>query len=289
MSDSELEKRLSSLKTDRTHGAGWLAQYALNTLLYSIEHARSNISTDFMNEIRGVFFKLAESRPSIVSIANINYQLINYLSKTAYKEMTVNQLKKMALEKGNELLHQAGEATIKTAENVLAQINPGDVIITCSYSSLFCKSIKLAKERGKAISVIALKSLNNGINYGEQLAAELKTYGVYTEVIEDDNIDKSISGASKTITGADTVFASGYFINGTPTLRLAEIAAKNNLPFLVICETHKLDSYGFARKNLELEKGFDKIPLNLVGGIITELGFVKPSQLGIYLELLKSS
>jgi translation initiation factor 2B subunit (eIF-2B alpha/beta/delta family) len=284
-----IESRLTELKNDRTHGAGWLSLYALNILLFAVEHSRLTNSTDFMNEMRGIFFNLAESRPGIVSIANINFQLIDYLSKSAYKEKTVKQLKSMALEKGNELLMQSEEATRKAAQNITAEITPGDIIITCSYSSLFCESIRLSKERGKALSVIVLKSLNNGIAYGERTADELKKYGVYTSIIDDEDIDKNISGVSKAITGADTIASYGSFINGTPTLKLAESVRKNKLPFLVICETHKFDAYGFAKKNTELEKGFDRIPLNLITRIITELGPVKPSQLQIYMELLKAS
>jgi translation initiation factor 2B subunit (eIF-2B alpha/beta/delta family) len=284
-----IENKLTELKNDRTHGAGWLSRYALSTLLFAVEHSKLTNSTDFMNEMRGIFFKLAESRPGMVSIANINYQIIDYLSKSAYKEKTVKELKSMAIERGNELLKQTEYATDKAAQNIMAEISSGDVIITCSYSSLFCQSIKLTKERGKAISVIAMKSINGGISYGEQTADELKTYGVYTEIIDDDDINKNIPAVSKAITGADTISAKGYFINGTPSLKLAEAVSKNKKTFLVICETHKFDVYGFAEKNMEQEGGFDMVPLSLINGIVTELGMTKPSQLDIYMELLKSS
>ena len=284
-----IENRLKELKNDREHGAGWLSRYALNTLLFAVEHSALTNSTDFMNELRGIFFKLAESRPSIVSIANINFQIIDYLSKSSYKEKTVKELKRMAMERGNELLRQSEDATEKAAQNIIAEINPGDVIITSSYSSLFCKSVKLSKERGKAISVIALKSLNGSISYGERTAEELKKYGIYTEIIEDSELSNNINGISKAITGADTISADGYYFNGTPTLKLAEAAIKNGKPFFVVCETYKFDTYGFAKKNMELEPGFDRVPLKLVNGIVTELGLVKPAQLSIYMELLKSA
>jgi translation initiation factor 2B subunit (eIF-2B alpha/beta/delta family) len=283
-----IENRLKELKNDREHGAGWLSRYALNTLLFAVEHSSLTNSTDFMNEIRGVFFKLAESRPGMVSIANINFNIIDYLSKSSYKDKSVKALKQMALVRGNELLKQSEDATEKAAQNIIAEIHPGDVIITCSYSSSFCKSIQLSKERG-ALSVIALKSLNGGISYGERTAEELKKYGVYTELIDDDDVSRKINGVSKAITGADTVSPDGHFINGTPTLKLAEAMAEKNKPFFVVCETYKFDTYGFDTNNAEIEPGFDRIPLRLINGIITELGLVKPDQLPIYMELLKSA
>jgi translation initiation factor 2B subunit (eIF-2B alpha/beta/delta family) len=284
-----IENRLKELKNDREHGAGWLSRYALDTLLFAVEHSSLTNSTDFMNELRGVFFKLAESRPGMVSIANINFHIIDYLSKSSYKDKTVKELKSMAIDRGKELLKQSENATEKAAQNITAEINQGDIIITSSYSSSFCKSVKLSKERGKALSVIALKSLNGGISYGERTAEELKKYGVYTEVIDDNDVSDKINGISKAITGADTVSAERHFINGTPTLKLAEAMAENNKPFFVVCETFKFDTYGFATKNTELEPGFDRIPLKLVNGIVTELGLVKPDQLPIYMELLKSA
>lgn len=287
--DTTIPDRINLLREDRTHGAGWLSTYALNTLNLAIESSKIANSTDFMNEMRGVFFKLAESRPNIVSIANITYQLISYLSKLAYKEKTVKELKRIALDEGNEILKRTDNSFIKTAQNVVAAINSGDIIITCSYSSLVCKSMKLAKEKGKAISVTVLKSVNSGIAYGELVSRELTGYGIHNEIIEDNDIENNITGVSRLITGADTISLHGYFINGSPTRKLAELVSNTKIPFLVACETHKFDIYGFHKKNLQLEQGFDKIPLNLINGIITELGLIKPDQLDFYAEMLKST
>jgi translation initiation factor eIF-2B subunit delta len=159
-----------------------------------------------------------------------------------------------------------------------------DTVITCSYSSTICKVLELSRQREARFRVIIAESRFGDKAYGEITAEQLMRHQIPVEIIPDENIQIRISKADKAVVGADSITADGYLINGTPTLALAQAAKKKKIPFYAICETAKFDTQGYTTKATELEPGFDKTPLDLITGIVTEKGTMQPSLVIAYIE-----
>ncbi|UCH52054.1 MAG: hypothetical protein JSV54_04775, partial [Chloroflexota bacterium] len=186
--------------------------------------------------------------------------------------------------KGKEILKSATRAISKSVEYGCGIISDLDTVITCSYSSTVCKVMELASRRETKFRVIVTESRFKDKVYGEITAEQLMKHRIPTEIISDEDIKLRISKADRAIVGADSITADGYLINGRPTSVLAQAARDKKIPFYVVCESAKFDIHGYVAKSPEIEPGFDKTPLNLVTGIITEKGTMQPGLVIAYIE-----
>jgi len=285
--NSKIIEKLNKLKNDRVHGAGWLSQQAISTLNLAISESQARTVADFVEEIKTVAAELIKARPSITSIANYINQFLQQVVLMSQSEQNLASLKSFAKAKRNELIKSSVRAVSKAVEYGCGIITDLDTVITCSYSSTVCKVIELSRERGTKFRVIIAESRFKDKAYGEITAEQLMKHQIPAEIIRDENIQLRMSKADKALIGADSITADGYLINGTPTLTLAQTAKKKRIPFYTICETAKFDIQGCTSKGAELEPGFDKTPLDLITGIITEKGTMQPSLVIAYIEEMR--
>jgi ribose 1,5-bisphosphate isomerase len=285
--NTKIVEKINKLKNDRIHGAGMLARQAISILNLAINESQAQTAAEFTEEIQVVVTELVKARPSITPIANYTNQLLQQITIKAQSEKNLASLKSFAKAKGNELIRSSVKAVSKAVEYGCGIITDLDTVITCSYSSTICKVLELSRQRETRFRVIVAESRFNDKAYGEITAEELMRHQIPVEIIRDENIQTRISKADKAVVGADSITADGYLINGTPTLALAQAAKKKKIPFYTICETAKLDTQGYTAKAAELEPGFDKIPLDLITGIVTEKGTMQPSLVIVYIEETK--
>jgi len=276
--------KINKLKNDRVHGAGWLARQAVSILNLAINESQAQTVAEFVEEIQTVAAELVKARPSITPIANYINQFLQQITLRAQSEKNLASLKSFAKAKGNELIRSSVRAVSKAVEYGCGIITDLDTVITCSYSSTVCKVLELSRQRETRFRVIIAESRFGDKAYGEITAEQLMRHQIPVEIIRDENIQLRISKADKVLVGADSITADGYLINGIPTFTLAQAAKKKKIPFYTICETAKFDTQGYTTKAPELEPGFDKTPLNLVTGIVTEKGTMQPSLVIAYIE-----
>jgi translation initiation factor eIF-2B subunit delta len=282
--NTKLIEKINKLKSDRVHGAGLLARQAISVLNLAINESQAQTTAEFVEEIQKVAAEIIKARPSITPIANYTNQLLQQITLRAQEEKNLASLKSFAKAKRNELIKSSVKAVSKAVEYGCGIIADLDTVITCSYSSTVCKVLELSRQRETRFRVIIAESRFDDKAYGEIAAQQLMRYQIPVEIIRDDNIQIRISKADKAVVGADSITADGYLINGTPTLTLAQAARKKKIPFYTICETAKFDTQGYTAKAAELEPGFDKTPLDLVTGIVTEKGTMQPSLVIAYIE-----
>jgi translation initiation factor 2B subunit (eIF-2B alpha/beta/delta family) len=282
--NTKLIEKISKLKSDRIHGAGVLARQAISILNLAINESQAQTIAEFVEEIQTVAAELIKARPSITPIANYTNQLLQQITLRAQEEKNLASLKSFAKAKGNELIKSSVKAVSKAVEYGCGIIADLDTVITCSYSSTVCKVLELSRQRETRFRVIVAESRFGDKAYGEIAAQQLMRYQIPVEIISDDKIQIRISKADKAVVGADSITADGYLINGTPTLTLAQAARKKKIPLYTICETAKFDTQGYTARATELEPGFDKTPLDLVTGIVTEKGTMQPSLVIAYIE-----
>jgi translation initiation factor eIF-2B subunit delta len=277
-------EEINKLKNDDIHGASWLSLHAINTLIMAVSESQTTTVADLVQEIKKVAEELISARPSITPITNYANQFLHQIVTRSQNENNLEALKSFAEIKGKELLKSATKAFSKAVEYACGIIGDLDTVITCSYSSTVCRVLELARQRETRFRVIAAESKFNDKAYGEITAEQLMKYQIPVEIIADAEISLRISKADKALVGADSITADGYLVNGKPTLLLAQAAKNKKIPFYVVCESAKFTIRGYLTKSTELEQGFDKTPLNLVTGIITEKGTMQPNLVIAYIE-----
>jgi ribose 1,5-bisphosphate isomerase len=282
--NSKVIDEINNLKKDTIHGASWLSLQAINTLGSATSESPARTVADFVREIKTVAEELIQARPNITPIANYTNQFLYQIITKAQNEKNLDSLRSFALIKGKELVKSATKAVSKAVEYGCGTISDLDTVITCSYSSTVCQVLEMARQRETRFRVIATESKFNGKAYGEITAEQLMKHRIPVEIISDKNIPLRISKADKVLVGADSISADGYLINGKPTLVLAQAAKNKKVPFYVVCESAKFAIQGYMAKSTGLEPGFDKTPLSLITGIITEKGTMQPSLVIAYIE-----
>lgn len=276
--NAQVRRRIDAIREDRVHGAGWLSRRAISVMALSARMSDAESIAVFLEELRGLAVELATLRPSMTPVANGVCPLLRLIEAEAKEEPDLAHLQQYAQAAARRLVRASLRATQRAAACAAALISSGDAVMTCSYSATVIKGFEMAKGKGKEFSLIVARSESrDGRAYGEAMAQKLAPRGIPTEVIPDDALEARASKASKALVGADTVFPDGSIINGAPTLRLAQSAKKYGIPFYVVCEAAKFDRRGQAPV---LEEGFEVIPAELIAGIITEEGLLRPRVVG---------
>ena len=139
---------------------------------------------------------------------------------------------------------------------------------------------------------------------GVRIADELGHLGMPVTFVDDAAAGLYAAGASKVMVGADRVCADSTLINGIGTYQLALVANKAGIPFYVLCETLKCDPR-LSSNEVDLEEKeaseviepgrlptkvrvknpyFDITPMELITGVVTENGVLKPEEIGGYIK-----
>jgi len=279
--DSAIVEGIDRIIKDRAHGAAWLSRQAIGVMKLAAAKSEAEGVTQFLEEQSDVAGRLVEARPSMASITNLVSRFVYEVSNKAKVEGDLDLLRTFACFTGDELIRDSEAAALKAAEAGAGVIEDGDKLMTCSYSSTICQSFRIAKNGGKEIEVIALESQS----HGEATARELRSYGISVEVVPDDAVKNHVSRAKTVLVGADSILGDGSLINGTPTYELAAAAGRTSVPFYSVCESVKIHARSHRPK---LEKGFDLVPPQLIAGIITEKGIMKPGEIIYHMQGMRS-
>ncbi len=283
MINTEITRAIKAIKQDKKHGATWLSQQALRTLILATQKSQAKTTDQFFSELKEIVFALIEAKPTMASIINYSCQFLYEV--TNHSPPNLDSLKAFAQAKGEEIIEASKQARLKIAELGANLIQPSDTVMTCSYSSTVCQALQIAKQKGKNFKIIIAQSKSPyGILYGKSTAKELKKQAIPSELIEDKDIEKYIHHTTKVLIGADSILSDGSVINGTPSYSLASAAASIPIPVYSLGETAKLDIQSYKGKLPTIEPGFDKIPPQLITGIITELGIIEPRQVINYVK-----
>ena len=288
----EIVSLIDEIKNDKVHGASQLARQAVNVLKVSAERSQAASVAQFLEELMEVGQKLMSARPAMAPIFNIVSRFLDAVSGVS-PEITLEEVKSLALAQADDLTEASLQATARIASYGSGLIADGDRIMTHSYSSTVIAVLKEAFARDKHIEVIITRSGAGGA--GQGITQELGHHRPLT-LIDDAAMGHYISGVNKAIVGTDRVCADGNIVNGVGTYQLAQAAEKAGVPFYVLGETLKFDPR-LKSDQVDLEErllpqakvkspSFDITPLELVSGVVTENGLLKPEAVIDYLKKL---
>ncbi len=283
-----ISDQIDELRSDNVHGAGWLSRKSIDILKMAVQQNCEDAVSGFIEDIRITAAAIAGARPSMISISNYINQFLNYIIAASQNINRVDLLRSFAVDKGNQLLTKSRESSLKAAEHGAKTIGSRAAAITCSYSSTVCETFKIAHDNLNHLRVIAAESCYGKNSYGYITAEQLGKHGIAVTVIKDNEIVKYIGGTDLALVGADSILADGTLINGIPTYNLAKACSEEGIPFYCICETAKFDIHKINNNRSKPEPGFEKIPPDLIAGVITEDGIMNPYRVISYIDEVNS-
>lgn len=261
-----------------------------------------------VNELKAIVLRAAEIlRSARPTGRNLGWALDRCLLAVMV-EKSVDGVKSRLLQEANAIADEDVGVNLRIAEVGLEIIGDGDSILThCNTGGLGTVDygtalgiIRVAWERGKRISVIATET--RPLLQGARLTAwELKKYGIPFRLICDSAAGHVMSKGlvDKVLVGADRILTTGHVANKVGTLTLGVLAKHYNVPFYVVAP---FSTFDFTTKPSEIpieerdptevthirgmlitvngaeviNPAFDVTPPELITGIITEKGILRP-------------
>ena len=247
---------------------------------------------------------LLKTRPTAVNLA---WGLEKIMS-VAKSEKTVEQIRVSIVEVAKQMAEDDIQINMSIGKNGSELFSKNDTIMThCNAGALATVGygtalgvIRAAKESGKNIKVIATET--RPVQQGSRLTAfELKHDGIDVTLIPDTAVGYTMANGlvNGVIVGADRILRTGHVFNKIGTYQVATMAKQHNIPFYVaaplstfdlksnpenvVIEQRKASEVtGIGDKKTApdgidvINPAFDMTPPELISGIITENGIVKP-------------
>ena len=247
---------------------------------------------------------LFETRPTAV---NLSWGLENIMNVAKDGE-TVDQIRTSVVETAKQMAEDDIQINMSIGKKGSELFSENDTIMThCNAGALATVGygtalgvIRATKDSGKNIKVIATET--RPIQQGSRLTAfELKHDGIDVTLIPDTAVGYTMANGlvNGVIVGADRILLTGHVFNKIGTYQVATMAKQHNIPFYVAAplSTFDLESRpedviieqrnasevtGIGDKKTApdgidvINPAFDMTPPELISGIITENGIVKP-------------
>lgn len=266
------------LEEDKVSGAAVLTERAL-THLQALSTRDYDSLEDFLHLLKGESQTLSHSQRSMVSLKKELSYVVEKTEKAASLE-EARQLVKGAVEERIRFLQQAENSILSSA---LPLIEENALILTHSHSSTVEKIVLHAHQQ-KPFSVVVTES--RPACEGRNLAETLHKNGVPVTLIVD--FAASLFDFDIVLVGANAV-TPRYVVNKIGTKFLA-----CTFPTYVACSTNKFTTGDVPieeKDPKEVYEGvpvknfyFDKTPLDLMKGFITEYGILSPEQVKSFLH-----
>ena len=257
-----------------------------------------------LKDLKIAYQRLKSTRPTAV---NLVWALDQVMTEAASKN-GVNDIKNSIILSSqnmatddiitNKKLGKKGAEMIRKDEVILTHCNAGS-LATVTYGTAL-GVLRAANDSGKKIRVIATET--RPVMQGSRLTAfELDHYGIDFSLIPDTAVGHLMSSGliNRVIVGADRILKSGHVYNKIGTYQVAALAKRHKIPFYVAApsstfdltskvgdvvieernknEMMKMGNKLLAPKGIKIfNPAFDVTPPELITGIITEKGILKP-------------
>jgi len=249
-------------------------------------------------------FLTTAGRPHSVSMGNAFSSIKATIAQAPRDDMDLEALIETLDAYERERIDYAGAAIADLVCQKLLNSNNKETLLVYGYSDVVLRSLRLAKERSLPIEVIVADSANP--SRGNELVLELDQLGIPVSycLLSATTYVLSSRGVTKVLLGAVALQSDGSVTGQAGTAMVALAAADKNIPVLVACETYKisnrlplesLSQNELAAPSKEttsvpmVELRVDLTPAHLVSGVVTELGIVPSTSVGVLLREMKLS
>lgn len=293
-----------AIKSMVVRGAPAIGVTAALGLALAAKQSKAKSMQELMTDLDTAFKVLRATRPTAV---NLFWALERVMGKVKDVK-TVEDAKKAVLDEAIRMAQEDIQANKEMGANGAKLFKDGDVVLThCNAGSLATVAygtalgvIRATREAGKRVSVIATET--RPVMQGARLTAfELQHDGVDVSLIPDTAVGHMMARGviKRVIVGADRVLRTGHVFNKIGTYQVAILANKHKVPFYVaaplstfdfesnpedvVIEERSIDEVVKVGRKRVAPKGvrifnpaFDMTPPELITGIITEKGVLKP-------------
>ena len=257
-----------------------------------------------LKDLKIAYQRLRSTRPTAVNLV----WALDQVMKEAASKKDVNDIKNSIILSSQNMATDDIITNKKLGKNGAEMICKDEVILThCNAGSLATVTygtalgvLRAANDMGKKIRVIATET--RPVMQGSRLTAfELDHYGIDFSLIPDTAVGHLMSSGliNRVIVGADRILKSGHVYNKIGTYQVAALAKRHHIPFYVAApsstfdlrskvgdvvieernknELMKMGNKLLAPKGIKIfNPAFDVTPPELITGIITEKGILKP-------------
>jgi len=279
----DAEKLIQSIAMDKYHGAEWLSNAALGTMIAIALNASADDADELQAALKSYARRITESRPSMTPITNKLGMFYSSLPEGA----ALNELRAAATKSASMIIKESRKDRSRLVENAKSVLGEPATVFTISDSSTVADVV--LGVGAKNVVVTESRPQMEGRNLAERLAGE----GVNVLLVVDAAAAMFMESADVAVVGADSVLYDGSFVNKVGTRTVALAARDQGVPFYVVCSTSKFNVMNYLGRGVELEEKdpaevaeiegvnvrnpyFEVIPGRLVTGIITELGVMEP-------------
>jgi len=294
----------NAIKTLVVRGAPAIGVSGAFGLALAVLQSNANTKDKLLSDLEKAQQILFATRPTAVNLG-WGLQKIMNVAKTGnsiddIKELVISEAKKMADEdiEINKTMGKNGSVLFENNDTIMTHCNAG-ALATVAYGTAL-GVIRATRESGKNVKVIATET--RPIQQGSRLTAfELKHDGFDVSLVPDTAVGYSMANGlvNKVVVGADRIVKTGHVFNKIGTYQVATMAKQHGIPFYVAAPLSTIDLETKAENVIiEMRKGsevtgigdnktapddinvinpaFDMTPPELISGIITEKGVVKP-------------
>ena len=285
-------------------GAPAIGVSAAFGLALAAQQSKAKNLSELLRDLDSAFKVLHATRPTAVNL----FWALQRVMEKGMRAKTLEEAKRAVLNEALKMAQEDIETNRKMGTHGLKLFQDGDIVLThCNAGSLATVAygtalgvIRAARESGKRLSVIATET--RPVMQGSRLTAfELLHDGIDVSLITDTAVGHmmAMGTVNHVIVGADRVLRTGHVFNKIGTYQVAVLANKHNVPFYVaaplstfdfestpqdvIIEDRSVDEVVKVGKRRIAPKGvrvfnpaFDMTPPELITGIITEKGVLKP-------------
>jgi len=277
----EVDRIIIDIASDNKSGSTDILKRCVNAVQTFTEgyHGKPD---EFLRELLAVCRKLLEAQPAMAPVFNcVNDVLctVEGMAKNLMREFTLQwcEAYMRELEKAREWVVEEGVGLIEDA----------GAVATISYSSTV---LDILTQGGREYQVMI--SEGRPMNEGSRAAELLADHGISTTLVVDAALPYLVENADLVLVGADTVNQSHVY-NKTGTFALLMASLHYDVPFYVVAERNKFapkehftprivehPGYEVAyvkHEHLHIKNiYFDRIPVDQVTGVVTDLGIMKP-------------
>jgi len=266
-------ERVYELRSERRHGASWMARRAVETLVEVAKEAEADTTEALYEELLEGGRGLALARPEVGAITGALGRVLAAGRRNLH--LDASEFRRLVEEEACALIAARDRAAASIAIQLRRRLTDG-VVLTHSASATVREALLYAAPR----EVVCTVSAPN--EEGRAFADELREAELSVELVGDEEAPAALERCSLLLLGADTVFRDGTFANKIGTRRLAEAASKSRIATVVAAEVIKLAPVdGAEAPELEGEAAdlFELTPATYVEEVVTEEGTFRPDEI----------
>lgn len=293
---------LEEIRRDNVSGASEVSRKgAVAFVLFAAEN-RTGLKEEYFRGLLKLGTDLISAQPHMASIFNLSNSIL-YSIEESLPLNTTEELAELTRQKAEEFIRNSLGSVQLIAQTGESLVRNGSKVLTFSSSGSILAILKKAQEMGKSFEVVVCES--RPMLEGRLLARFLGNAKISVTLIADAAVGFFGKDVDLYLVGADSV-SEEVFVNKIGTFGLGLLSREYQVPLYVACERSKFIASNwrtapFADSNpkevLEEEllnvrvrnPYFEEIPLSFCRQVITNEGFLPPSEIPNYIRKTRLS